>query len=125
MNVVSLSANGVEPVSLVRMNHLHLTEEDKSMLGRGDGTDTGFLVLCPVFQDHVYYTVHGNARLIASGFDLDSISCPVIHVTGPCSIVWSDSCDGDQLVMEAACDGRYWIVRPVNSDRIEPFYYGV
>jgi hypothetical protein len=112
MNVVSLSANGMEPVSLAKMNHLHL----------GHDTDTGFLVLCPVFQDRVHYTFHGNARLITSGSALDSTSYPVIHVTGPCSIVWIDSCDGDQLV-EAACDGQYWTVRYAHYDRIEPFCY--
>jgi hypothetical protein len=108
-----------------------LIPENKFILGRGDGTDTGFLVLwklSPVLQDRAHYSIYGYASLIAVGSDTDSIPCPVIHVTGPCNLLWfhtSDSCDSDPPILEAACDGQYWIVRYAHYDRIEPFYYGI
>jgi hypothetical protein len=109
MNVVSLSANGME-ASLVYTNY-SLPEEY---------SDDGFMVLWKLHQSD-RYSLRGQAKQVALVSDLDGNPCLVLHVTGPCNLAWSN--DGDSL--EAVCDGQYWTIRHINYDRIEPYCYGV
>jgi hypothetical protein len=71
---------------------------------------------CPTIS----YAVEGDAKTIATGYDADGCTpCPVIHVTGPCRLLWCRAVCYEPLIpiMEAVFDGKDWIVRPINDER--------
>jgi hypothetical protein len=73
---------------------------------------------CP----NVGYAVEGNGKTIAIGYDADGCTpCPVIHVTGPCRLLWGRAACYETFVpiMEAIFNGQDWTVRPINNEPVD------
>jgi hypothetical protein len=112
-------------------------EDNMFLLTRSDDNDTAddYLVLWSLSPERfgdVSYAVESDgdryARILAQGYDANGITpCPVVHVTGPCRLLWyrgyGEVRDGilyndDPPIFEAIFDGKDWIVRPYIEDTV-------
>jgi hypothetical protein len=97
-------------------------EKNKFMLIRCNDEDTAneYLVLWSLSSEilgNVKYAVKGKAKTIAEGYEMNGISCPVVHVTGSCRLLWYRAlCDkGDPPFLEAVFNRKDWIIRSTSS----------
>jgi hypothetical protein len=100
-----------------------LLEEDRFMLVRINDDDTAdeYLVLwdlSPELLGDVDYMIDGNAWTITEGYEADGTPCPVVHVNGPCRLLWYRALCHDSPIMEAVFDGKDWTVHPINNKPI-------
>jgi hypothetical protein len=124
---------GVEPAPGPDQDYdlIPVNEGRAHILVRGSGRQQGFLALLsldPGFRGSATYSVHGDAEVLAEGYEaqgeagrMGGAPCPVLRVTGPCVIRWhrDGRLYGDPADWVAVFDGDEWWVAVVEHEAAE------
>lgn len=115
---------------LIKLKNKDPKGNDRFLIGAGQPDDTFlvFLHLSPGYRGGASFEVEGNAAVIAKGEEaqgsagrMGGAECPIIHVTGPCSITWEryGRLYGEDSKFEAFYDGEEWVVGPQHDVEVE------